>query len=73
MCIGIPARLVERDGQAGVVELAGARRGISLALLPEARLGDYILVHAGCGLQVIDEQAAAETLQLLRGFLNEPG
>jgi hydrogenase expression/formation protein HypC len=35
-------------------------------LLPEAKVGDYVLVHAGCGMQIIDEQAAMETLEILR-------
>ncbi len=71
MCIGIPVRLVERDEYSGIGELEGVQRRISLALVPEARIGDYILVHAGCGMQVIDEQAAAETLELLRTLENE--
>ena len=71
MCIGIPVRLVERDEYSGVGELEGVQRRISLALVPEARIGDYVLVHAGCGMQVIDEQAAAETLDLLRTLENE--
>ena len=71
MCIGVPVRLVERDEYSGIGELEGVQRRISLALVPEARIGDYILVHAGCGMQVIDEQAAAETLELLRTLENE--
>ena len=71
MCIGIPVRLVERDEYSGIGEIEGVQRRISLALVPEARIGDYILVHAGCGMQVIDEQAAAETLELLRTLENE--
>ena len=71
MCIGVPVRLVERDEYSGIGEIEGVQRRISLALVPEARIGDYILVHAGCGMQVIDEQAAAETLELLRTLENE--
>lgn len=71
MCIGIPLKLVERDEYCGVGELGGAQRRISLALVLEAKVGDYILVHAGCGMKVIDEQAAAETLDLLRKLEDE--
>ena len=71
MCIGIPVRLVERDEYSGIGEIEGVQRRISLALVPEARPGDYILVHAGCGMQVIDEQAAAQTLELLRQLADE--
>jgi hydrogenase expression/formation protein HypC len=71
MCIGIPVRLVERDEYSGIGEIEGVQRRISLALVPEAKLGDYVLVHAGCGMQVIDEEAAAETLELLRTLEDE--
>ena len=71
MCIGIPLRLVERDEYSGIGELEGVQRRISIALVPEAKIGDYILVHAGCGMQVIDEQAATETLELLRQLEDE--
>lgn len=66
MCLGIPMKLVERSEREGLGEVSGVKRKISLLLVPEAKIGDYILVHAGCGMQIIDEQAAAETLELLR-------
>lgn len=71
MCIGIPVKLVERDGCVGIGEIEGVRRHISLTMIPEATTGNYILVHAGCGMQVIDEQAAEETLCFLRELENE--
>ena len=71
MCIGIPVKLVERDEYSGIAELEGVRRRISLALVLEAKVGDYILVHAGCGMHVIDEQAATETLDLLKRIADE--
>ena len=71
MCIGIPVKLVERDEYSGIGEIEGVRRRISLALVLEARVGDYILVHAGCGMHVIDEEAAVETLNLLRKLEDE--
>lgn len=71
MCIGIPVRLIERDEYSGIGELEGVQRRISLALVLDAKVGDYILVHAGCGMHVIDEQSAAETLELLRKIEDE--
>ena len=71
MCIGVPIKLLERDEYSGIGEIEGVQRRVSLALLPEARVGDYILIHAGSGMKVIDEQAAAETLALLRKIQNE--
>lgn len=71
MCIGIPVKLIERTDYEGVGEIAGVTRKLSLMLVPEAKIGDYILVHAGCGMQIIDEQSAKETLDLLRMIENE--
>jgi len=66
MCIAVPMKLASREGELGVVEAGGVKTKISLALVPEARVGDYVIVHAGFAIQTVDEEAAAETLALLR-------
>lgn len=71
MCLGIPMKLIKRNGWEGLGEFSGVKRKLSLILLPHAKVGDYMLVHAGCGMQIIDEQAAKETLALLRMLDNE--
>ena len=71
MCIGVPLKLLERDEYSGIGEIEGVQRRISLALVPEAKVGDYVLIHAGSGMKVIDEQAAAETLAVLRKIQDE--
>ncbi len=71
MCIGVPLKLLERDEYSGIGEIEGVQRRISLALVPEAKVGDYILIHAGSGMKVIDEQAAAETIALLQKIHDE--
>ena len=71
MCIGVPLKLLERDEYSGIGEIEGVQRRISLALVPEARVGDYVLIHAGSGMKVIDEQAAAETIALLQKIHDE--
>jgi hydrogenase expression/formation protein HypC len=58
MCLAIPGRVISIDGMGAKVELGGVERKVSLQLVPEARQGDYILVHAGIGIQVIDEEEA---------------
>ncbi|MGE5273053.1 MAG: HypC/HybG/HupF family hydrogenase formation chaperone [Verrucomicrobiota bacterium] len=66
MCLGIPARIVSlgEDGLA-TAEVSGVRREVSTALVPEARQGDWVLVHVGFALHTIDEDEAARTLELL--------
>lgn len=66
MCLAIPMKLVERDGDRGTVEVGGARSTIMLSLVPDATIGDWLVVHAGYALEVLDEQEAALTLSLLR-------
>jgi hydrogenase expression/formation protein HypC len=52
------------DGQEAEVELGGVRRHISVMLTPEVRVGQYVLLHAGFAINVLDEQEAQETLRL---------
>lgn len=66
MCLAVPMKLVERAEELGVVELDGVRREVSLQLQPEARLGDFVLVHAGYAIGIVDATEAEETLSLLR-------
>jgi hydrogenase expression/formation protein HypC len=66
MCVAVPCRLLEAEGSEGRAEIGGAEVQVRLDLLPEARVGDYVLVHAGFALEVVDEEAARETLELLQ-------
>jgi len=65
MCLAVPARVERIEDETAVVSIAGVEREASLALVPEARVGDYVLLHAGFAIQVVDEREAAETLRLL--------
>lgn len=65
MCLAVPAKLVEKKDMLGTVELSGVTRNVSLMLLPEAKVGDFVLVHAGFAMQVVDEKDADETNALL--------
>ena len=66
MCLAIPARIVTlgADGL-GTVDIMGVTREVSFDLTPEAQEGDYVLVHAGFAIEVVDEDFARETLQLI--------
>jgi hydrogenase expression/formation protein HypC len=71
MCLAIPMRIIEIDGFKAVAEVDGVRREARLDLLPEVALGDYILVHAGLAIAVVDPEAAEETLTVLRQLTYE--
>lgn len=67
MCLAIPSRIIDINGFMATVDVHGARREVSLLLLPEeAKEGDYVLVHAGFAIQRVDEEAAKDTLNILR-------
>lgn len=68
MCLAIPMRLTERAEFEGKVVLHGVTRRISLMLLPDAEVGDHVLVHAGYGIGVVDEAQARETLEILEQY-----
>jgi len=68
MCLAIPMRLVERNDLEGTVELDGVSRTISLMLLPEAEVGQHVLIHAGYAIGAVDEDEAKRTLDLLREY-----
>ena len=65
MCLAVPVRIISVDGDAAETEIAGVRRRVSIAFTPEARVGDYVLLHTGYAIGVIDEAEAEETLKLL--------
>ncbi len=70
MCLGIPGKIITKQDMGGLaiadVDISGVKRQVSLDLVPDAEIGDYVLVHAGFAIQVIDEQEAQETLRLLQ-------
>ena len=66
MCLGIPAKIVEiMNSAAGRVETAGVARDISLQLIEDPQVGDWVLIHAGYAINRLDEHEAWETIRLL--------
>ncbi|OGN99723.1 MAG: hydrogenase assembly protein HypC [Chloroflexi bacterium RBG_13_52_12] len=66
MCLAIPALIKSIKGQQAVADIEGVTRDISLQLTPEAKVGDYVLLHTGYAISIIDAVEAAETLKLLK-------
>jgi hydrogenase expression/formation protein HypC len=72
MCLGIPGKIVDIEGEdalerLGHVSFGGIIKKVSVALVPEAQVGDYVIVHAGFALQILDEQEAHQVF----AYLNE--
>jgi len=64
MCLAIPMRITATDGAAATIEAEGLVQTTSLMLVPDARVGDYVLVHAGFAIAVLESDDAAERLAL---------
>jgi len=65
MCLAIPARIVELEGDKAVVDAMGNRYKAKTTLMPEAKLGDLVLIHAGFAISLVDEEEARKTWQLI--------
>jgi len=65
MCLAIPARIIELEGDRAVVDAMGNRFKAKTTLLPDAKLGDLVLVHAGFAISMVDEEEAKKTWQLI--------
>ena len=72
MCLAIPAKVVQlKEGDQALVDLAGVRKEVSLALVEGVRPGDYVIVHVGYALQKLDTREAENTLALFAGLAAE--
>jgi len=69
MCLAVPVRVVAINGDEAEVDAGGVRRRVSITLTPEVKVGEYVLLHTGYAINVIDEAEAKETLRLLEDML----
>lgn len=69
MCLAVPSKIISIDNILATVDIMGARRDVSIILVPEeVAVGDYVLVHAGFAIKKIDEEAAKESIKLIREY-----
>jgi len=73
MCLAVPGKIISISGDEQItkiakVDFAGIRKDISIAFVPEAGVGDYVIVHVGFALSVIDEKEAQEVFEYLKEF-----
>jgi len=66
MCLAIPSKIIEINDQMATIDVDGVRREASLLLLEDPQVGDWVIVHAGFAIHRIDEEAAMESLKLLK-------
>lgn len=65
MCLGIPMQVIEIKGDFARVKTGGLTRQTNIQMVPKVKLGDYVIVHAGFAIEIINPEAAGQTLSLL--------
>jgi len=78
MCLAVPGKIISIDSvdeltRTGKVDFGGIIRQVNLAFIPEAKVNDYVLIHAGCGIGLIDEETARQTLSDINQIFGENG
>lgn len=66
MCLAIPAQITAIEGTTATLDMVGNETTVDLSMVPEAKVGDYVIAHAGFAVQIYDTKEALETLDLLR-------
>ena len=71
MCLAIPMKVVEIEGNKGIVEYTGIKREVGLELLEDVKVDDWVIIHTGFAISKLNEEEAQETLSLLKegGFI----
>jgi hydrogenase expression/formation protein HypC len=70
MCLAVPAEVTSIDGNTAKVDFGGVMRPVNISLV-NAKIGDYVIVHAGYAIEVLDREEAEKTLQLFRELLSQ--
>ncbi|MBL7224828.1 MAG: HypC/HybG/HupF family hydrogenase formation chaperone [Desulfobacteraceae bacterium] len=70
MCLAIPAKITKINNNMGTIDMEGTQREVSLLLLEDSKIGDYVIVHAGFAIHKIDEAEAKESLKVLRELVS---
>lgn len=66
MCLAIPGKIIEINEVKAIIEICNIKREVFIQLVPEIKLGDYVLVHAGCAIEIVDQEEALKTLEILK-------
>jgi len=69
MCLAIPGKVLSLDGNKGIVVVGNMKREVFMHLVPEVVVNEYVLVHAGCAIQMIDEEEAKITMDIFKELL----
>lgn len=68
MCLAIPAKVLEIHGEKAIVDFGGVRKEAWITLVDNVKIGDYLIIHTGYAIQILDKKEAEETLKLFNEF-----
>jgi hydrogenase expression/formation protein HypC len=71
MCLAIPAKIISMNGNHALADFDGTQKNIIIALVPSVKVGEYVIIHAGMAIEIINETAAQESLALWREMLDK--
>lgn len=67
MCLAVPAKVIKIDGNQANIEMMGVSKDVDISLIPDVDIGDYVIVHAGFAIQIIDKEEA----DITQGYWDE--
>lgn len=70
MCVGVPAKIIELNEYSAVVDVMGSKTTVGIIFVPEVKLGEYVIVHAGQAMSIIDEEYARESVEEWRKLIH---
>ena len=70
MCLAVPARITKIEGTMAEAELGGITRQVSVLFTPDVKIGDYVVMHAGYAINILDQQEAEATFRLLEEVMS---
>ncbi len=71
MCLAVPMQVISKKDAVGIAEIGGVKKDVSFLMLPEAEVGDYVIVHAGFAIQILNQEEAEERLKLFRQMADD--
>lgn len=70
MCIGVPAKVIEKHEYSALVDVMGSQTTVGIIFIPDVEIGDYVIVHAGQGMSIVDEEYAENSVEEWRKLIN---
>ena len=70
MCVGVPAKVIEKQEYSAIVDVMGSQTKVGIIFIPEVQVNDYVIVHAGQAMSIVDEQYAKESVEEWRKLVD---